>query len=44
LTTLSPLGNEQLWKTFCQQITLRDEYRNNSIFDLNPELKKFWIQ
>ena len=31
------------WKEFCQMIDLRDKHRNNSIFNVLPELKPYWI-
>lgn len=30
------------WQNFCDMITLRDQYRNNSIFDILPELQTWW--
>lgn len=31
------------WNKFCSIITKRDNHRKNSIFDILPELKPFWI-
>ena len=31
------------WEDFCKMIDLRDKHRNNSIFDVLPELKPYWI-
>jgi sulfatase maturation enzyme AslB (radical SAM superfamily) len=43
LANLAPLDDPQLWQQFCEEISLRDNYRKNSIFDIQPELKEFWI-
>ena len=31
-----------MWNKFCDIIDTRDQHRNNSIFDIQPELKKYW--
>lgn len=43
LTKLAPLDDKQLWQQFCREISSRDAYRKNSIFDIHPELKNFWV-
>jgi hypothetical protein len=30
------------WQNFCDTITIRDQYRNNSIFNMLPELQTWW--
>jgi hypothetical protein len=30
------------WQSFCNMITVRDQYRNNSIFNILPELQTWW--
>lgn len=35
--------NNNLWHEFCKIINIRDQHRKNSIFDILPELKNFWI-
>ena len=42
LLELEPLVDDQLWQAFCGMIDLRDRHRKNSIFDILPELQKFW--
>ena len=31
-----------LWENFCIEVSQRDNYRNNSIFNILPELKEYW--
>lgn len=40
---LESLHNTQHWEDFCQMINKRDKHRGNSIFDILPELKPYWI-
>lgn len=42
-TILQREPNNNLWGEFCKIINIRDQYRKNSIFDILPELKNFWI-
>jgi len=35
-------ANDQSWQTFCNIISMRDQHRKNSIFDMLPELKPYW--
>ena len=37
------LNNNDLWKQFCQTISLRDQHRRNSIFEICPSMKDHWI-
>lgn len=34
--------NSIQWDNFCKLITKRDNYRKNSIFNINPNLKEYW--
>jgi hypothetical protein len=34
--------NDALWTDFCNTISQRDNYRNNSIFNIIPEFKTHW--
>jgi hypothetical protein len=43
LCAMDPLDDQYLWTEFCRNITLRDEFRNNSVFDLNPEFREHWV-
>lgn len=36
------LQDRELWHDFCRMITLRDQYRGNSIFDIYPEFRALW--
>jgi MoaA/NifB/PqqE/SkfB family radical SAM enzyme len=38
-----PLNNDDLWKQFCQTVSLRDQHRRNSIFEICPSMKDHWI-
>lgn len=40
---LDQLPNSSHWQDFCSIITKRDNHRKNSIFDILPEYKPFWI-
>jgi radical SAM protein with 4Fe4S-binding SPASM domain len=40
---LSGKPSTQHWKQFCDMIDLRDQYRKSSIFNILPELKKWWL-
>lgn len=31
-----------LWDNFCNEVSERDNYRNNSIFNILPKLKEYW--
>lgn len=31
-----------MWNKFCDIIDMRDQHRNNSIFDIHPQLKEYW--
>ena len=35
--------DDSLWIEFCKMISTRDKHRKNSIFDILPELKPYWI-
>jgi hypothetical protein len=39
---LNSQPQDTYWQNFCDMITLRDQYRNNSIFDILPELQTWW--
>lgn len=43
LCALEPLNDQTLWSQFCQTISVRDEFRNNSIFDIHPYFKDYWV-
>jgi hypothetical protein len=43
LCTLEPLNDQSLWMQFCETVSLRDGFRNNSIFDIHPSFKAFWV-
>jgi hypothetical protein len=30
------------WVDFCSEVSMRDNHRKNSIFDVLPELKEYW--
>lgn len=40
---LTRLPNSTHWSDFCSIITKRDNHRKNSIFDILPEFKTYWI-
>lgn len=43
LLNLNLVHNDSKWKEFCNMISIRDQHRNNSIFDVLPQLKDYWI-
>lgn len=43
LCSLRSLDDPRLWKEFCETISLRDAWRKNSIFDLHPYLREYWV-
>lgn len=43
LSNLKLIHNDSQWADFCKMISLRDSHRKNSIFDILPELKTYWI-
>lgn len=36
-------SNNTDWNKFCKEIDLLDKHRKNSIFDILPELKDYWV-
>ena len=42
LETIEQQLDNTKWDTFCRVIDIRDQHRNNSIFDIQPELRKYW--
>ncbi len=34
--------NKHTWLEFCNMISIRDKHRNNSIFDVIPQLREYW--
>ena len=34
--------NKETWKIFCRVISMRDQHRKNSVFDIQPELREYW--
>lgn len=34
--------NNHIWQEFCNMISIRDKHRNNSIFNINPQLREYW--
>jgi sulfatase maturation enzyme AslB (radical SAM superfamily) len=41
-SVMSQNYNDESWNNFCNMISLRDNYRKNSIFDVIPEFKTYW--
>jgi MoaA/NifB/PqqE/SkfB family radical SAM enzyme len=39
---LNSQPSDKHWQDFCHMITIRDQYRNNNIFEILPELQTWW--
>jgi len=41
-SVMSQTYNDRSWNNFCDMISLRDNYRKNSIFNVIPKFKSYW--